>query len=32
MLVLSEGTDGDRRSWILSTLLPDAFGAANLGA
>jgi cytidine deaminase len=32
MLVVSEGTDGDQRSWILSTLLPDAFGPANLGA
>ena len=30
MLVVCEGAGGEQRSWILSTLLPDAFGPANL--
>ena len=30
MLVVSEGTGGTQETWILSTLLPSAFGPANL--
>jgi len=30
MLVVAEGSGGEQVSWILSTLLPDAFGPANL--
>jgi cytidine deaminase len=32
MLVLSEGASGKQDSWILSRLLPDAFGPATLEA
>ena len=30
MMVVSEGPDGDRRTWTLSDLLPDAFGPRDL--
>jgi cytidine deaminase len=30
MLVVCEGAGGEQASWILSTLLPNAFGPANL--
>jgi homotetrameric cytidine deaminase len=30
MTVVSEGPDGDRRTWTLSDLLPDAFGPRDL--
>jgi len=30
MTVVSEGPDGERRTWTLSELLPDAFGPRDL--
>jgi cytidine deaminase len=30
MLVICEGTGGERIAWTLPTLLPEAFGPANL--
>ncbi|HYG71231.1 MAG TPA: cytidine deaminase [Actinomycetota bacterium] len=30
MLVICEGTGGTQRAWVLSSLLQDAFGPANL--
>jgi cytidine deaminase len=30
MLVICEGASGEQQAWILSTLLQDAFGPANL--
>jgi len=30
MLVISEGASGAQQAWILSTLLANAFGPANL--
>ena len=30
MLVICEGAGGDQRAWLLSSLLQDAFGPANL--
>jgi cytidine deaminase len=30
MIVVSEGTNGDRRTWRLSELFPDPFGAGDL--
>ena len=31
MTVVSAGTGGERRKWLLSDLLPDGFGPENLG-
>jgi cytidine deaminase len=30
MTVVSEGTGGERKQWVLRDLLPDGFGAADL--
>jgi len=32
MLVVCEGTSGRRAEWVLSTILPHAFGPSNLPA